>query len=169
MGQGRLMLEVSDHTQGHNSVGMTPLDEGSACRRELYLATHNIHNRQTSMPPVGFKPAIPASDWPQILALDVSATGIGNGNVSGLLTLALGLSALRYDDRKDLSNYWCYQELFNPSCNTVSLELIQPLTEEKYHEYHLGSKGGRYVGLTTLPPSCIDWLEIPGTSNSCGL
>jgi hypothetical protein len=30
------------------------------------------------MPPAGFKPAIPAGDRPQTLALDRSATGIGN-------------------------------------------------------------------------------------------
>ena len=65
-----------DHTQGHNTVGRTSLDEGSARRRDLYLTTHNTHNRQTSMPPAGFEPAIPASDRPQTLALDRSATGI---------------------------------------------------------------------------------------------
>ena len=27
-------------------------------------------------------------------------------------------------------------------------------------EYFLGDKGGRYVRLTTLPPSCADCLEI---------
>jgi len=30
----------------------------------------------------------------------------------------------------------------------------------EYHEYFLGGKGGRYVGLTTLPPACTDCLEI---------
>jgi hypothetical protein len=35
----------------HNTVGRTPLDEGPARRRDLYLTTHNTHNRQTSMPP----------------------------------------------------------------------------------------------------------------------
>jgi hypothetical protein len=35
-----------------------------------------------------------------------------------------------------------------------------------------GGKGGRCIGLTTLPPSCADWLEIwerkpPGTHRSC--
>ena len=32
----------------------------------------------------------------------------------------------------------------------------------EYHEYFLGggSKGGPCVGLTTLPPSCVDRLEI---------
>src|SRR5579875_764125 len=38
----------------HTTVGRTPLDEGPARRRDLYLTTHNTHKRQTSMPPVGF-------------------------------------------------------------------------------------------------------------------
>jgi hypothetical protein len=33
--------------------------------------------RQTSMPPAGFEPAIPASERPQTHALDRAATGIG--------------------------------------------------------------------------------------------
>ena len=37
----------------------------------------NTHKRQTSMPPAGFKPAIPASEQPQTYALDHVATGIG--------------------------------------------------------------------------------------------
>ena len=28
------------------------------------LTTHNTHNRQTSMPPVGFEPKISAGEWP---------------------------------------------------------------------------------------------------------
>jgi len=39
--------------------------------------------------------------------------------------------------------------------------------QNKSQEYLLGSKGGRYVELTTLPPSCADCLEILGASNSC--
>jgi hypothetical protein len=49
------------HTQRRTTVGRTPLDEGSAHRRDLYLTTHNTHNRQTSMPPVGFEPTISAA------------------------------------------------------------------------------------------------------------
>ena len=30
----------------------------------------------------------------------------------------------------------------------------------EYQEYFLASKGGRCIGLTTLPPSCADCLEI---------
>ena len=44
--------------------------EGSARRRDLYLTPHKIHNRQTSMTPAAFEPAIPASEWAQTYALD---------------------------------------------------------------------------------------------------
>ena len=40
-----------DHTQRLTTVGRTPLNEWSVRRRDLYLTTHNNHNRQTSMPP----------------------------------------------------------------------------------------------------------------------
>ena len=49
----------------HTTLGRTPLDELSTPHRELYLTTHNTHNRQTSMPLAAFKPAIPASERPQ--------------------------------------------------------------------------------------------------------
>jgi len=49
-----------DHTQRRTTVSTTPLDEWSARRRDLYLTTHNTHNRQTSMPTVGFEPTIAA-------------------------------------------------------------------------------------------------------------
>jgi hypothetical protein len=56
----------------HTTLGRTPLDEWSARRRDLYLTTHNTHKRQTSMPPVGFEPAIPAREQPQTHALDLT-------------------------------------------------------------------------------------------------
>ena len=34
-----------DHTQRRTTVGRTPLEEWSARRRDLYLTTHNTHNR----------------------------------------------------------------------------------------------------------------------------
>jgi len=70
-------LRFLDHTQRRTTVGRTPLDEWSARRRDLYLTTHNTHNRQTSMPPVGFKPMIRAGERPQTYALDRAATGTG--------------------------------------------------------------------------------------------
>jgi hypothetical protein len=57
-------------TLKHTTLGRTPVDEGPARRRDLYLTKHNTHKRQTSMPPAGFEPKIPASEWPQTHALD---------------------------------------------------------------------------------------------------
>jgi len=53
-----------DHTQRRTTVGRTPLDEWSDRRRDLYLTKHNTHNRQTSMPPVGFETMIAAGERP---------------------------------------------------------------------------------------------------------
>ena len=61
----------------HTMFGRTALDEWPASRRDLYLATHNIHNRQISMTPMGFEPSIPASGRPQTPAIDRAATRIG--------------------------------------------------------------------------------------------
>jgi len=49
-------LRFVDHTRRSTTVGRTPLDEWSSRRRDLYLTTHNTHNKQTSMPLVGFEP-----------------------------------------------------------------------------------------------------------------
>jgi len=64
-----------DHTQRHTTVGRTPMGEWPARRRDLYLTTHNTHNRQTSMPPAGFETTISADERPQTYALDGVATG----------------------------------------------------------------------------------------------
>ena len=45
-------------TLRHTTFGRTSLDEWSAHHRDLYLTTHNTHNRQTSVLPVGFEPAV---------------------------------------------------------------------------------------------------------------
>jgi hypothetical protein len=65
-------------TQRRTTVRRTPLDEWSACRRDLYLKSHNTHNRQTSMPPVEFEPTISAGERPQTYALEWAATGTCN-------------------------------------------------------------------------------------------
>jgi len=66
-----------NHTQRRTTFGRTPLDEWSARCRDLYLTTHNTHNRQISMPPVGFEPTISAGERPQTYALDSPATRTG--------------------------------------------------------------------------------------------
>jgi len=70
-------LRFLDHTQRRTTLGMTPLDEWSARRRDISLTTHNTHNRQTSMPQVGFETTISAGERPQTYALDRAATGTG--------------------------------------------------------------------------------------------
>jgi hypothetical protein len=49
----------------------------------------------------------------------------------------------------------------NPPGGTITLGLIQPLTEMSTRKISWGGKGGRFIGLTTLlPRSCADFLEI---------
>jgi hypothetical protein len=50
--------DIYAHTHTHSR---TPLDEGSACRRKLYLTKHSVQNRQTAMHTAGFESAIPAT------------------------------------------------------------------------------------------------------------
>ena len=57
-------MRFLDNTQRRITVGRTPLDEWSARRRDLYLTTHNTHNRHTPTPPVGFEPTISAGERP---------------------------------------------------------------------------------------------------------
>ena len=73
-------LRFIDHTQRRTAVGRTPLDKWSAPRTNLYLTTHNTHNRQTSMPPARFEPTISAGERPQTHALDRAANGTDNNN-----------------------------------------------------------------------------------------
>ena len=70
-------MRFLDYTQRRTTVGRAPLDEWSAGLRDLYLTTHNIHDRQTSMPPVGLEPTTPAGERPQTYSLDRAAAGIG--------------------------------------------------------------------------------------------
>jgi hypothetical protein len=63
--QGTLIIETSQcHSVIHTTLGRTPLDKWSARRRDLYLTTHNTHNRQTSMPPARLELTILASSRP---------------------------------------------------------------------------------------------------------
>jgi hypothetical protein len=79
-GLGRLIVVVFEITHtSTTTLVRTPLDEGSARRRDLYLTTHNTHKRQTSMPEAEFEPTILVSERPQTHTLDRAATGMGNG------------------------------------------------------------------------------------------
>ena len=79
-------LMFLDHTQRRSTVGRTPLDEGSPRRRDLYMTTHNTHNRQTSMLRMRFEPTISADERPQTYTLDRAATGTGSVLVLDTIT-----------------------------------------------------------------------------------
>ena len=81
------------------------------------------------------------------------------------------VEALRYKPEGRGFDVIGFFHLHNPSGRTMALGLTQPLTEMSTRNV-LGGKGGRCVGLTTLPPSCADCLEIwesepPGTLWAC--
>jgi hypothetical protein len=82
-------LRFLDHTERRSTVGRTPLDEYSARGRELYLTTHNNHNRKSSMPPAGFEPTIPAGERLQTYASHGPDTGFG-------LCMPTGKSRVRF-------------------------------------------------------------------------
>jgi hypothetical protein len=42
----------------------------------------------------------------------------------------------------------------------MTLGVESTSNRNEYHEYFVWGEGGRYVRLTTLPPSCADCLEI---------
>jgi hypothetical protein len=78
-GLGRLIFRDFTITLfRYTTLGRTPLDEGPARRRDLYLTTHNTHKGQASMPQVEFEPTILVSERTQTHALDRAVTGIGS-------------------------------------------------------------------------------------------
>ena len=108
-------LMFLDHTQRRATVGRAPLNEWSARRRDLYLTTDNNHNRQTSMPPVGFEPTISAGERSQTYALDGAATGTGKSKHFMKSKFRQCEVLHLYRSRNDVWPYWrrtshaCYQ------------------------------------------------------------
>jgi hypothetical protein len=76
------VLRSTGHTQRRTTVGRTPLDERSVRRRDLYLTTHDTHNRKTPMPSARFEPTISAGERPHTYALDCAVTGNGKMQTS---------------------------------------------------------------------------------------
>jgi hypothetical protein len=74
-----LFLMFLDHKQRRSTVGMTPLDEWSARRKDIYLTTHDTHNGQISITPVGFEPRISVGERPQAAHLLKSWVRIPQG------------------------------------------------------------------------------------------
>jgi len=90
-------------------------------------------------------------------------------------TVAQLVDALRYKpEGHGFDSQWCqwnflltqsFRLHYGPGVNSAS-------NRNEYQEYILWGKGSQCVGLTTLPPSCADCLEIcepqpPGTLRAC--
>ena len=117
MSQGLLIIGASlshpDKPTPH-SVGLLwtsdqPDAQTSTC------TTHNTHNRQTSMPLVGFEPAIPARERPQTHALDDAANGIGQQHdyTSNMRKPLISLTLLKP------SVYYMYNQFRNSKNSTL--------------------------------------------------
>ena len=72
------------------------------------------------------------------------------------------VQALRYKPEVlGFDSRWCHWNFsltlfFRPHYGP---EIDSTSNRNEYQEYFLGGKGGRCVGLTTLTPSCADFLE----------
>jgi len=83
--------------------------------------------------------------------------------IGGTLLVAQLVEALSYKPEGGGSDSrWCHWNYsltlsFRPH---KALGVDSALNRNEYQEYVLGSKSGRYVRLTTLPPSCADCYEI---------
>jgi hypothetical protein len=77
--QGLPIMETArSHSDTRRTVGLVWTNDQLVAETSLYLTTHKIHNRQTSMSPAGFEPAISACKRAQTHALYCTATGIGS-------------------------------------------------------------------------------------------
>ena len=65
---------ATSHSDTPHSVGILWTSDRPVAET---LPENTQYSRQTSMPPAGFEPAIPARERPQTHALDHAATGIG--------------------------------------------------------------------------------------------
>ena len=136
------------HAQQRTTVGRTPLDEWSARRRDLYLTTHDTHNRQISMLPVGFEPTISAVERPQPYALDRAATG--TGFLTCICLMAGGTHCNHVTWHVKMRDVTPYPVLICVSCITWhGRKLLETLTLARAthtHAWARNAEGGRGEG-----------------------
>ena len=134
------LMRFLDHTQRRTTVGRTPLDEWSDRRRDLYLTTHNTHNRQIFMPPAGFEPTISAGERSQTYALDRAATGTGKLFClvqDNLLSNWGKTSESTHCCFKKISSFFCYAHLLRDCPNKVIFESPLGLYKKIYRIFLL--------------------------------
>jgi hypothetical protein len=154
------LLYLLVHTETHNIIGRSSLDEGSARRRDLYLTTQTLYKRQTYTSPVGFEPTIPASAWPQTYALDPAATGIDPVE----FIQSVNVTIQRHSSDVSL------RSPFLPLAGSISLWTynrdIPGLTTLNVQEYAMEACGGTEVWLHSFLTLALDgcgwWASRPG-------
>jgi hypothetical protein len=70
-------MRFLDHTQLYTLQWVGILWTSDQPVADVYLAAHNTHKRQLSMPPPGFEPAIPINQRPWTHGLDCAAIVMG--------------------------------------------------------------------------------------------
>jgi len=78
------------------------------------------------------------------------------------LLFRLGQAVSCNPEGRGFDSRWCIYifRLHNPSGRTMALALHSASNRNEYQEYFLEGKGGRCVGLATLPPSFADCFEM---------
>jgi hypothetical protein len=86
----------------------------------------------------------------------------------------MGVEALHKPEGSGFDSRWCHWNyLWTLSSRPHFCPGIDPSSHtNEYQKHFLGCKGGRSVGLTTLPPSCFNCLKIwelqtAGTLQAC--
>ena len=127
----RIFLMFLDHTRRRTTVGRTPLDERSARRRDLKLITHDTHNRQISMPPVGFEPTISAGVRPQ--AAHLGKEQLGHDANPSPPSNAVVMKGQTYTSTPPMGHTACTQ----PQClYKVALYLYLNTRNKSYYQLH---------------------------------
>ena len=114
-------------TLRHITLGRTPSNEWSTHRRDLYLTTHN---RQTSMPPVEFKPAIPSTERLQTYALNRAAIGVVHYKLSPIFIKSYFIFIRIILNIMVTYKFYILDVLRAPCCQSVQ---IKETTEQTEH------------------------------------
>ena len=94
VGQGLLIIEASrSHSETTHSVGLLWMNDQLYAQTST-CTTHNIHNRQTYMPPTGFEPQSQQ-------ASGRAATGIGTLTCNTIYCLLLYFNVIKYVSLND--------------------------------------------------------------------
>ena len=169
-----------DHTR-RSTVGRTPLDEWSARRRDLYLTTHDTHNRQISMPPVGFEPKIPPGAW--IFVCCECRVSSGRGLCDELITRPeesyrlccvvcdLETSRIGAPYIYDISSLRVKRFIYTYA---TELEICKYVSHTHTHTHTDSEKGGVVFSLDRAPQDCnivnVTTTQIISTlTNKCTL